>query len=200
VPAIVGPPIPQARIDQAAQTAAIIGEGVYKNFPFVEGAAPASRDLKQLLLQKTWLPTLSVTGAEGLPALGQASNALRPYTALKLSVRVGPRTGRGRGRGGAQGRARGRAPLWRARDLRGRKVRPASGRRLRAAEVHPPPPPCAGLARAGTPPRRRPGSRTRSTRRRWRAGGSPRPTSARAAPSPSWVSRGRGGWGGPLHG
>jgi acetylornithine deacetylase/succinyl-diaminopimelate desuccinylase-like protein len=31
-----------------------------------------------------------VTGAEGLPALGDAGNVLRPYTAFKLSLRLPP--------------------------------------------------------------------------------------------------------------
>ena len=35
-------------------------------------------------------PTLSVTGAEGLPALRDAGNVLRPYTAFKLSLRLPP--------------------------------------------------------------------------------------------------------------
>jgi acetylornithine deacetylase/succinyl-diaminopimelate desuccinylase-like protein len=42
------------------------------------------------LLQRTWVPTLSVTGAEGFPALKDAGNVLRPYTAFKLSLRLPP--------------------------------------------------------------------------------------------------------------
>jgi acetylornithine deacetylase/succinyl-diaminopimelate desuccinylase-like protein len=36
------------------------------------------------------MPTLSVTGAEGFPALQDAGNVLRPYTAFKLSLRLPP--------------------------------------------------------------------------------------------------------------
>jgi acetylornithine deacetylase/succinyl-diaminopimelate desuccinylase-like protein len=36
------------------------------------------------------VPTLSVTGAEGLPDLQNAGNVLRPYTAFKLSLRLPP--------------------------------------------------------------------------------------------------------------
>jgi len=36
------------------------------------------------------VPTLSVTGAEGLPELKNAGNVLRPYTAFKLSLRLPP--------------------------------------------------------------------------------------------------------------
>ena len=44
----------------------------------------------QALLNRTWTPTLSVTGAEGFPALADAGNVLRPYTAFKLSLRLPP--------------------------------------------------------------------------------------------------------------
>ena len=85
--------VPPARTAQAAATAAILGDAVYKNFPFVAGAAPlGAADHAGLLLRRTWHPALSVTGAEGLPPLEQAGNVLRTTTALKLSMRLPPRT------------------------------------------------------------------------------------------------------------
>src|SRR3546814_7811184 len=45
---------------------------------------------QEALLNRTWRPTLSVTGAEGLPALSSAGNVLRPRTAFKLSLRLPP--------------------------------------------------------------------------------------------------------------
>ena len=44
----------------------------------------------QALLNLTWRPQLAITGAEGLPTLVQAGNVLRPYTAVKVSMRVPP--------------------------------------------------------------------------------------------------------------
>jgi acetylornithine deacetylase/succinyl-diaminopimelate desuccinylase-like protein len=44
----------------------------------------------QALVNRTWKPTLSVVGAEGFPALQDAGNVLRPYTAFKLSLRLPP--------------------------------------------------------------------------------------------------------------
>jgi acetylornithine deacetylase/succinyl-diaminopimelate desuccinylase-like protein len=90
--------IPAGRRAQVAATAAILGDEVHKRFPWVhydcEGdmrfALPTTTDPVQGLLSRTWLPTLSVTGAEGLPALGDAGNVLRPYTAFKLSLRLPP--------------------------------------------------------------------------------------------------------------
>jgi hypothetical protein len=44
----------------------------------------------ELLLNNTWRPQLAVTGADGFPAIKSAGNVLRPYTAVKLSIRLPP--------------------------------------------------------------------------------------------------------------
>ncbi|AEG94910.1 M20 family metallopeptidase [Ramlibacter tataouinensis] len=90
--------IPAERVGQARATAAILGEEVYKRFPWAHYdcggstafALPTTTDPVQALLNRTWTPTLSVTGAEGFPALQDAGNVLRPYTAFKLSLRLPP--------------------------------------------------------------------------------------------------------------
>ncbi len=82
--------IPQERIEQARLTTEVLGEAVYDKFPFVEGMRPASEDLVELVLNRTWRPQLSVTGMDGLPSLDSAGNVLRPLTAVKLSLRVPP--------------------------------------------------------------------------------------------------------------
>ncbi|HEY8906280.1 MAG TPA: M20/M25/M40 family metallo-hydrolase [Rhodoferax sp.] len=90
--------VPPDRWAQAKATATILGDEVYKRFPWAHadcgGAAqsmlPTTTDPLQALLNRTWLPTLSVTGAEGLPDLQNAGNVLRPYTAFKLSLRLPP--------------------------------------------------------------------------------------------------------------
>ncbi|MEO7851843.1 MAG: M20/M25/M40 family metallo-hydrolase, partial [Rubrivivax sp.] len=87
--------IPADRIDQAQATAAILKDEVYKRFPWACGAdgalvLPTTTDPVQVLLNRTWRPTLSVTGVEGFPDLGNAGNVLRPHTAFKLSLRLPP--------------------------------------------------------------------------------------------------------------
>ena len=90
--------VPPERLKQAQATAAILGDELYKRFPWAhydcEGATafalPTTTDPLQALLNRTWVPTLSVTGAEGLPDLTNAGNVLRPYTAFKLSLRLPP--------------------------------------------------------------------------------------------------------------
>ncbi len=90
--------IPADRLAQAKATAQILGDEIYKRFPWAhydcEGATrfalPTTSDPLEALLSRTWRPTLSVTGAEGFPALKDAGNVLRPYTAFKLSLRFPP--------------------------------------------------------------------------------------------------------------
>jgi acetylornithine deacetylase/succinyl-diaminopimelate desuccinylase-like protein len=90
--------IPAERLEQAKATAKILGAEVYKRFPWAhydcggstQSALPTTTDPLQALVNRTWIPTLSVTGAEGFPALQDAGNVLRPYTAFKLSLRLPP--------------------------------------------------------------------------------------------------------------
>ena len=90
--------VPPERLAQARATAAILGEELYKRFPWAhydcggasQFALPTTTDPLQALLNRTWIPTLSVTGADGLPDLKNAGNVLRPYTAFKLSLRLPP--------------------------------------------------------------------------------------------------------------
>ena len=90
--------IPADRLAQAQATAATLGDELYKRFPWAhydcEGSSaftlPMTTDPVEALLNRTWRPTLSVTGAEGFPALKDAGNVLRPYTAFKLSLRFPP--------------------------------------------------------------------------------------------------------------
>jgi acetylornithine deacetylase/succinyl-diaminopimelate desuccinylase-like protein len=90
--------VPADRLAQAQATAKILGDELYKRFPWAhydcEGSTsfvlPTTTDPVEALLNRTWRPTLSVTGADGLPALKDAGNVLRPYTAFKLSLRLPP--------------------------------------------------------------------------------------------------------------
>jgi acetylornithine deacetylase/succinyl-diaminopimelate desuccinylase-like protein len=87
--------IPNSRVEQARATAAILRDEVYKRFPWACGAdgtlaLPTTTDPTEALLNRTWRPTLSVTGVDGFPELGNAGNVLRPHTAFKLSLRLPP--------------------------------------------------------------------------------------------------------------
>jgi acetylornithine deacetylase/succinyl-diaminopimelate desuccinylase-like protein len=83
-------PIPDERIEQARAAADILGDIVVRKYPFAGRTAPMASDRVEAMLNRTWRPALSVTGADGLPAIASAGNVLRPTTALKLSLRLPP--------------------------------------------------------------------------------------------------------------
>jgi acetylornithine deacetylase/succinyl-diaminopimelate desuccinylase-like protein len=82
--------LPDDRRRQVTATAAVLGDQILDKVPFIEGARPMSGDPVELLLNNTWRPTLTVTGAEGLPSLQNAGNVLLPEITLKLSLRLPP--------------------------------------------------------------------------------------------------------------
>ncbi len=82
--------VPPARIEQARKVAEVLGNEVFDKFPFLDGMVPMSDDLAELVLNRTWRPALSVTGVAGMPPLESAGNVLRPFTAVKLSLRLPP--------------------------------------------------------------------------------------------------------------
>ena len=82
--------IPRQRIEQAQKTAEVVGKDVYAKFPLQPGVEPVTKDLVELILNRTWRPGLAITGAEGWPLPQNAGNVLRPSTKLKLSIRIPP--------------------------------------------------------------------------------------------------------------
>lgn len=82
--------IPDYAKKQAKNLAAYLGKTIYTDFPLLKNIQPKSNKLDELLLNRTWKPTLSIIGAEGLPRVKDASTVLRPMTALQLSIRIPP--------------------------------------------------------------------------------------------------------------
>jgi acetylornithine deacetylase/succinyl-diaminopimelate desuccinylase-like protein len=82
--------IPEERRRQAERAAAVLGEDVWRKFPFVEGMRAMHSEVTELVLNRTWRPMLAVTGADGLPLPANAGNVLRPKTDLVLSLRLPP--------------------------------------------------------------------------------------------------------------
>jgi acetylornithine deacetylase/succinyl-diaminopimelate desuccinylase-like protein len=83
-------PIPAQRVEQARRAAQVLGEVVIDRFPFAGSTQPMVADRTEALLNRTWRPALSITGADGLMPIASAGNVLRPHTALKLSLRLPP--------------------------------------------------------------------------------------------------------------
>ncbi len=82
--------IPRQTLDHVSGTARVLGTQVYKTLPLREDVQPVTTDVAELMLNRTWRPALSITGAAGLPALENAGNVLRPMTALRVSLRIPP--------------------------------------------------------------------------------------------------------------
>ena len=82
--------IPAERKAQAAKVAEVLGDEVWDKFPLMEGMTPMAADNTERVLNRTWRPALSITGVDGMPPLSSAGNVLRPFTAVKLSLRLPP--------------------------------------------------------------------------------------------------------------
>lgn len=83
-------PIPDERDRQARAAATVLGSEVHDRFSFVPGSGPICADAGELMLNQTWRPSLETIGGAGLPAISEAGNVLRPFTAEKLSLRIPP--------------------------------------------------------------------------------------------------------------
>jgi acetylornithine deacetylase/succinyl-diaminopimelate desuccinylase-like protein len=82
--------IPEERIEQAKEAAETLGKLTYEKFPWAVSDPQPGESPYELLLNNTWRPTLSITGADGLPALVDAGNVQLPFNTLKLSFRLPP--------------------------------------------------------------------------------------------------------------
>ncbi|HTG13372.1 MAG TPA: peptidase dimerization domain-containing protein, partial [Candidatus Eisenbacteria bacterium] len=82
--------IPPARLAEVRAVAGVLGDDVWQRFPFLPGMRAVTQDPVEALLNNTWRPALSVTGMDGIPALADAGNVLRPKTSVKLSLRLPP--------------------------------------------------------------------------------------------------------------
>ena len=90
LPAVCSVEIPADRIRQAKVAGQALGEEAWRKFPWAGDTQPPTRDITELVLNRTWRPQLTVIGAGGLPQPGNAGNVLRPSTTLALSLRLPP--------------------------------------------------------------------------------------------------------------
>ena len=59
-------------------------------FPVLPGVAFEKKNVTDLALRNFWSPSVTVTGADGLPSVTNAGNVVRTNTTLKLSCRTAP--------------------------------------------------------------------------------------------------------------
>jgi acetylornithine deacetylase/succinyl-diaminopimelate desuccinylase-like protein len=82
--------IPEDRLREARETTAALPGMLADVFPLAAGTEVTTDDDTELLLRRTWRPTLSVVGADGWPPVADAGNVLRASTTLALSLRLPP--------------------------------------------------------------------------------------------------------------
>jgi len=82
--------IPDYRIQETKNYVSILGNEVVEEFPWDAHMEPSTDDKVEGVLRRTWMPALSIVGADGLPPSDNAGNVLRPYTQLQLSMRIPP--------------------------------------------------------------------------------------------------------------
>jgi hypothetical protein len=105
--------VPAERLAQARATAAILGEEVYKRFPWAHYdcggsttfALPTTTDPLQALLNRTWEPTLSRDRRRGIPRHAGCRERAAPLHRLQAEPAPAAAGGRCGGRAGAEGAA-----------------------------------------------------------------------------------------------
>ncbi len=82
--------IPEAARQQAAVVAETLGALNTARFPWAGSTCPGDLAPPAAVLANTWGPSLEVVGLDGVPAVGEAGNTLRPATSAKLVFRLPP--------------------------------------------------------------------------------------------------------------
>jgi len=84
------PQIPMSHVTAASHVAEAFGDVAGQEQPIVPGLELMGADAAERILRRSWYPTLSIVGAQGLPDSSIAGNVLRPSTTLTLSLRLPP--------------------------------------------------------------------------------------------------------------
>ncbi len=81
--------IPQRRVEDVETMVDALG-GELDQFPWYGSMNSTTDDPAEGVLRQTWEPALSIVGINGVPAVKDGGNVLRPYTEVKLSMRIPP--------------------------------------------------------------------------------------------------------------
>ena len=76
--------------EKATALADVVGGSLWEQFPTVDTLVPVADTTADMIIAMNWQPTLSIIGADGMPAVQVAGNVLRTNTDLKLSFRIPP--------------------------------------------------------------------------------------------------------------
>ena len=87
LPPLLGRGVPDALRAFLAASAQEFGEN---SLPTVDGLRLAGAGPAERLIAKAWSAALEVTGMDGVPAVRDGGNVLRPFTTAKISLRLPP--------------------------------------------------------------------------------------------------------------
>ena len=90
LPELRADPPPGADEEAATLAGALADQGLDSSFPTVDGLVLQGADAAEQALRTAWLGSVAVVGADGFPPIEQAGAVLRPFTALKLAIRLPP--------------------------------------------------------------------------------------------------------------
>jgi acetylornithine deacetylase/succinyl-diaminopimelate desuccinylase-like protein len=82
--------IPVSHLAAAGVVAQDLGDPAGTDLPLLDGLQLMGRDGADRLVRRTWEPSLSVIGMDGIPAPLDAANVVRPSTTAVLGVRLPP--------------------------------------------------------------------------------------------------------------
>ncbi|MDQ2582957.1 M20/M25/M40 family metallo-hydrolase [Saccharothrix yanglingensis] len=82
--------VPEHRLAEVRDAVTAAPGSITGPVAWAGGTRPVVEDEVELALNSGWRPTLSITGADGLPSPDDAGNVLRPFTTLVLSFRLPP--------------------------------------------------------------------------------------------------------------
>ena len=82
--------IPQFQKDNIEKFVDTLQDEVFSSYPWYENTNPSTEDKIEAVKRRTWKPTLSIVGMNGIPEIKDAGNVLRPNTEVKLSFRLPP--------------------------------------------------------------------------------------------------------------
>ena len=82
--------IPQFQLENIKTFVKTLKGDLFRSYPWYGNTEPSTLDEIEAVKRRTWKPTLSIVGIDGVPDIKDAGNVLRPNTDLKLSFRIPP--------------------------------------------------------------------------------------------------------------
>ena len=77
-------------LKQSKKIAKILGDKAWEQFPWAGETSPLCNEPMECILRRNWEPALTVTGADGIPSVENGGNVLRPWTKIKIGMRLPP--------------------------------------------------------------------------------------------------------------